>query len=51
MEVTAGKGGGGGHSQYILMGVCRGTYKMGIIVTGTTQKGGLRHGHESTKGS
>ena len=33
-------GGGGGHSQYILVGVCRSTSK----------KGGLRHGHNPKKG-
>ena len=54
--------GGGGHSQYILVGVCRSTSKKGgirhgynpkrgVLGTGTTQKrGGLRHGHESKKG-
>ena len=31
---------GGGHSQYIMVGVCRGTSK----------KGGLRHGHNPKKG-
>ena len=33
-------GGGGGHSQCILVGVCRDTSK----------KGGIRHGHEAKKG-
>ena len=33
-------GGGGGHSRYILVGVCRSTSK----------KGGLRHGHNPKKG-
>ena len=35
-------GGGGGHSQYILVGVCRSTSKGG--------GGGLRHGHNPKKG-
>ena len=34
------RGGGGGHSQYILVGVCRSTSK----------KGGLRHGHNPKRG-
>ena len=48
-------GRGGGHSQYILVGVCRGTLKRGVLGTGrtpkrwvlgtgTTQKWGLRQG-------
>ena len=57
-------GGGGGHSQNILVGVCRSTSKKGggvlgtgtiqkegVLGTGTTHKrGGLRHGNESKKG-
>ena len=34
-------GGGGGHSQYILVGVCRSTSKRGALGTGTTQKRGV----------
>ena len=33
-------GGGGGHSRYIQVGVCRGTSKRGILGTGTTPKRG-----------
>ena len=54
----------GGHSQYILVGVCHSTSKKGglrhgynpkrgggVLGTGTTQKrGDLRHGHKSKKG-
>ena len=54
-EVLCPGGGGGGHSQYILVGVCRSTSKKGglrhghnpkrgVLGTGTTQKGGLRYG-------
>ena len=32
---------GGGHSQYILVGVCRGTSKKGGLRHGTTQKRGV----------
>ena len=43
--------GGGGHSQYILVGVCRSTSKKGGLRHGhNPRKGGLRHGHESKKG-
>ena len=36
----------GGHSQYILVGVCRGTSKKGGLRHGHNPKrGGLRHGH------
>ena len=44
-------GGGGGHSQYMLVGVCRSTSKKGggVLSTGT-KKGGLRHGHNPKKG-
>ena len=38
--LAPGSPGGGGHSHYILVGVCRGTSK----------KGGLRHGHNPKKG-
>ena len=39
---------GGGHSQYILVGVCRGTSKKGGLRHGhNPNKGGLRHGHKS----
>ena len=44
-------GGGGGHSQYIRMGLCRGTSKKGGLRYGhNPKKGGLRHGHESKRG-
>ena len=54
--------GGGGHSWYILVGVCRSTSKKGGLRHGhnpkkgglrhgyNPKKGGLRHGHESKKG-
>ena len=35
-------GGGGGYSGYILVGVCPGTPKKGVLCAGTAQKGGLR---------
>ena len=40
LNVSFPGGGGGGHSQYILVGVCRGTSKRGVLGTGTTPKGG-----------
>ena len=41
----------GGHSQYILVGVCRGTSKKGGLRHWHNLKmGGPRHGHESKKG-
>ena len=44
-------GGGGGHSPYILVGVCRSTSKKGGLRHGyNPKKGGLKHGHESKKG-
>ena len=57
-----GPRGGGGHSRYILVGVCRSTSKKGGLRHGhnpkkgglrhgyNPKKGGLRHGHESKKG-
>ena len=33
--------GGGGHSQYILVVVCRGTSKKGVLGTGTAQTRGV----------
>ena len=33
-------GGGGGYSGYILVGVCPGTPKRGVLGTGKAQKGG-----------
>ena len=46
---------GWGNSQYIVVGVSRGTYKKGVLAgvlgTGTTQKKGyLRHGHNPKNG-
>ena len=41
----------GGHSQYILVGVCRGTSKKGGLRHGhNPKKGGLRHGQNQKKG-
>ena len=40
-----GGGGGGGYSEDILVGVCPGTKKRGVLGAGTAQKGGLRCGH------
>ena len=40
-----------GHSQYILVGVCRGTSKKGGLRHGhNSKKGGPRHGHNPKKG-
>ena len=45
------KPGGGGHSQYILVGVCHSTSKKGgLRHIHNPKKGSLRHGHESKKG-
>ena len=44
-------GGGGGHSQCILVGVCRSTSKKGGLRHGyNPKKGGLRHGYNPKKG-
>ena len=44
-------GGGGGHSRYILVGVCRSTSKKGGLRHGhNPKKGGLRHGYNPKKG-
>ena len=44
-------GEGGGHSQYILVGVCRSTSKNGGLRHGHNQKkGGLRHGTTQNRG-
>ena len=41
----------GGYSEYILVGVCPGTKKGGVLGAGTApQKGGLRCGHNQKKG-
>ena len=41
----------GGHSQYILVGVCHRTSKRGgLRHIHNPKKGSLRHGHESKKG-
>ena len=43
--------GGGGHSQYILVGVCRSTSKKGGLRHGYNPKRGvLGNGHKSKKG-
>ena len=43
--------GGGGHSQYILVEVCRSTSKKGGLRHGhNPQKGGLRHGYNPNRG-
>ena len=44
-------GGGGGGTRNIYWWGCAAAHpKRGVLGTGTTQKGGLRHGHESKKG-
>ena len=41
---------GVGHSEYILVGVCPGTYRGGgVLGAGTARKGGLRCGHKPQK--
>ena len=41
----------GGHSRYILVGVCRSTSKKGGLRHGhNPKKGGLRHGYNPKKG-
>ena len=50
MQHTAAPG-GGGHSRYILAGVCRSTSKKGGLRHGhNPKKGGLRHGYNPKKG-